>query len=216
MIETRPWLTSLSTRKVPGVIVCDGFGHGRRGLALERPVREERVELRGHLGLLEVARGGDEHVLRVDPLPVEGDEVVPREPLERRPSSRSGSGRSRRRRRGTQRSRRSMSAELVVPLLHVGEELVLAELELVVLEAGLGEDLAQDREPLVEVLREEVERRRCRGRRRSAAVELGGEEGEALLEVLGLAVLRSAAREEVAGQLGEPFLAGRVRGTCRP
>ena len=28
MIETRPWLTSLSTRKVPGVIVCDGFGTG--------------------------------------------------------------------------------------------------------------------------------------------------------------------------------------------
>ena len=57
-----------------------------------------------------------------------------------------------------ERSRASIAGGRVVPLLHLREELLLAELEPVLLERGLGQDLAEDREPLVEVLREEVQR----------------------------------------------------------
>ena len=103
-----------------------------------------------------------------------------------------------------------MSAELSFRCFMSARSLVLAEPELVVLEPGLGEDLAQDREALVEILREEVERDGS-AVVAVAAVELGGEKREALLEILGLAVLRSAAREEVAGRFREAFLAGRIQ-----
>ena len=173
--------------------------------------------MRDHLGardaLAEVARDGDDEVLRVDPLPVERDEVVAGDPLE------GGLRRVAVRVVALAEGEEAPLALLdvggvVVAGLHVGEELVLAELQLVVLEAGLGERLAQDREPLVEVLGEEVEGDGA-AVDAVARVELGGEEGEPLLELLGRLRLRPAAGEEVAGQLGEPFLPGGAQVACR-
>jgi len=222
-IDTRPWFTSLSTRNVPGVSASRVSGPAAAASAPERPAREERVELRGHLGLPEVAGGRDNHVARGDPLRVERGEVGPREGLDRGLRLPAVSRRSPRRKEGRSGSRFSIEADEVVALLEAGEDLVPAEVQAVLLESGLRQDFAQDREAFVEGPSRGGSGRRCRGRRssprparrRPAERPLGlsraAEKREALLEVLGLALLRPAAGEQPARHLGEPLLAGRVQ-----
>ncbi len=185
------------------------------------PGGEEGLQLFQDRRAVEVARDGDEDVPRVDRPPLEGDEVVPGDrldgslrrvpvrpeavpPGEEAPLARLDGGR------------------VVVPPLHLGEKLALAERDALVGEARLGQHLAEDREPFVEVLREEVQRHgpavapAGRGAPHGTAhfapcrAELRGEEREPLLQLLRRPSLRSAPGEEIARDLGEPLLSGRV------
>src|SRR5207245_2333957 len=108
-----------------------------------------------HLRTVEVATGGDDEVGGMKPVAVKLHEIVARDGVD-----------AGHRRELVDPKLFSVSEDaalteldtggVVVALRHALEELLFAQVDLVLLELRLGERLAQDREALVEVLREQV------------------------------------------------------------
>ncbi len=96
---------------------------------------------------------------------------------------------------------------VVVPLLHLLEGLLLREGEAVLLEARLAQHLHEDPERLVEVVGEAVEAGGA-GDGPDPGRDLGGEEVELLVELLGGQALRPAPAHLRADEAGEALLAG--------
>ena len=98
----------------------------------------------------------------------------------------------------------------VVALLHGLQHLLLAQRDLVVLEPRRGQHLAQNGQAFVQILGQQVQAHAALVIA-DARVELRGQKGQALFEVLGGLGLRAAPRQQVAGQVGQALFARRFQ-----
>ena len=96
---------------------------------------------------------------------------------------------------------------IVVALFHFLEHLRFSEGDFVVLKTRGEQRVTQDAEAFVQIFREQVQAGGAFGVA-DAGAEVGGEKGEALLQLLGRIRVRAAVGEQPAAEFGEPFFAG--------
>jgi hypothetical protein len=179
MRDVKPPPPRMSARR------CHFFvrGNGRCLFAFEGPVSKKFLEPLGHVIAVEITADGHHEIAGVKPFLVKGLEVGLGDRFHGGPRGKL-----------VQPEFFTVGKEapfallnarrIVVALLHVLQQLLAAKLKLVILESWGGERLAQNGHAFLQVFGEQIE---ANGALRIAhiGVEMRGQEGEALFQILG-------------------------------
>ena len=165
-----------------------------RWLVSPRPVGEQAVEFLDHRVAVEIAADGQHKIRGEEPAPMKREQIIARDGLNR------GFG-------GVtvipeifavgQEAGINLldGGRTVVALLHGLQHLLFLQVNAVLLEPRFGQDFTQNRQPLVEVLRQQIQAHRAL-RAGNAGAELRREERQPLLQFLRRAGFRAGAREQ--------------------